>query len=104
MHAAGEEALNLAYQLVGEQVDRVELLLGYEGNAFSSTGDVEEDILSITAVHPMQEGALKQLLTNVGSSWDLVKKLIHQGKLVELNYLGVRYYLRRIITPGGSNF
>lgn len=32
-------------------------LIGYEGNAFAFTGDVEEDLLSITAVHPMREDA-----------------------------------------------
>jgi wyosine [tRNA(Phe)-imidazoG37] synthetase (radical SAM superfamily) len=35
---AEAEAINLAYQLVEREVDHVELLLGYEGNAFSSTG------------------------------------------------------------------
>jgi wyosine [tRNA(Phe)-imidazoG37] synthetase (radical SAM superfamily) len=98
--AAGEGSINLAYLLVGERVDHVELLLGYEGNAFSSTGDAEDDILSITAVHPMREDALRHLLKEVGSSWDLVTKLIQHGELVELEHLGKRFYLRRIHPHG----
>ncbi len=100
VQAAQEGSINLAYQLVGERVNRVELLLGYEGNVFSSTGDAEEDILSITAVHPMREDAVKQLLTKAGSSWDLVTELIRQDKLVELQHLGKRFYLRRIPAHG----
>ena len=96
VRAADEGCINLAYQLVGKRVDHVELLLGYEGNAFSSTGDAEEDILSITAVHPMREDALRHLLKEAGSSWDLVADLIQQGKLVELQHLGKSFYLRRI--------
>ncbi len=84
-------------------MDHVELLLGYEGNAFSSTGDAEEDILSITAVHPMREDALRHLLKEAGSSWDLVAELIQQGKLVELQHLGKSFYLRRIHTHGDKS-
>ncbi|MCJ7825443.1 MAG: radical SAM protein [Anaerolineales bacterium] len=104
VRAAEEGAINLAYQLVGEQVNQVELLLGYEGNAFSASGDAEEDILSITAVHPMREDAVRQLLIEAGSSWDLVNDLIQQGKLVELQYLGKRFYLRRVLAHIDKGF
>jgi wyosine [tRNA(Phe)-imidazoG37] synthetase (radical SAM superfamily) len=50
-----EEVINRAYQIFSERVDRVEYLIGYEGNAFAFTGDVVEDLLSITALHPMRE-------------------------------------------------
>jgi len=40
----------------------VEYLIGYEGNAFAFTGNVEEDLLSITSVHPMREDAVKDFL------------------------------------------
>ncbi len=103
VRAADEGSINLAYQLVGKRVDHVELLLGYEGNAFSSTGDAEEDILSITAVHPMREDALRHLLKEAGSSWDLVAKLIQQDKLVELQHLGKSFYLRRIHPQGDKS-
>ena len=103
VRAADEGSINLAYQLVGKRVDHVELLLGYEGNAFSSTGDAEEDILSITAVHPMREDALRHLLKEAGSSWDLVAKLIQQDKLVELQHLGKSFYLRRIHHHGDKS-
>jgi len=87
------------YHLLREQVKRVELLLGYEGNAFASSGDAEQDLLSITAVHPMREDAVEQLVTKAGSNWGLVEDLMRRDKLVELPYDGWRFYLRRIAMP-----
>ena len=96
---AQEDQIYQAYHLFKEQVDQVELLLGYEGNAFASTGDAEQDLLSITAVHPMREDAVEQLLTKAGANRDLVEGLIRQDKLVEISYGGRRFYLRRIAIP-----
>jgi wyosine [tRNA(Phe)-imidazoG37] synthetase (radical SAM superfamily) len=61
---AKEEALNAAFQTFSEKLgsDKVEFLIGYEGNAFAFTGDVKEDLLSITAVHPMRKEAVAELL------------------------------------------
>jgi wyosine [tRNA(Phe)-imidazoG37] synthetase (radical SAM superfamily) len=94
-----EDQIHQAYRLFKEQVDRVELLLGYEGNAFASTGDAEQDLLSITAVHPMREDAVEQLLEKAGSNWGLVENLLRHDKLVELQYDGRHFYLRRIAMP-----
>ncbi len=96
---AQEDQIHQAYHLFKEQVDRVELLVGYEGNAVASTGDAEQDLLSITAVHPMRKDAVEQLLEKAGSNWSLVENLIRQDKLVELSYDGRRFYLRRIAKP-----
>jgi wyosine [tRNA(Phe)-imidazoG37] synthetase (radical SAM superfamily) len=94
-----EDRIHHAYQLFQEKLDQVELLIGYEGNAFASSGDSEQDLLSIIAVHPMREDAVKQLLKKVGAKWDLIENLRRRDKLVELNYQGKRFYLRRLATP-----
>ncbi|EEB74993.1 radical SAM protein [Thermococcus sp. AM4] len=95
---ASEETINRAFQIfagaLGE--DRVEYLIGYEGNAFAFTGNVEEDILSITSVHPMREDALKELLRKANADWSVVEKLINEGKLIELEYNGRRFYMRKL--------
>lgn len=95
-----EEAINRAYQLFSERLDHVEYLIGYEGNAFASTGDVEEDLLSITSVHPMREEAVGQFLARAGVDRSVVSDLIAQGRVVELNYKGKRFYMRRLPKPG----
>jgi wyosine [tRNA(Phe)-imidazoG37] synthetase (radical SAM superfamily) len=92
----GHEVLNQAYQIIRGQVEQVELLSGYEGNAFSATGNSEEDLLSITAVHPMRADAVEDLLRRNGDDWGTVDRLVQERRLVELGYEGQRYYLRRL--------
>ena len=93
--APDEHAINRFFQTLSKAVDGAEYLIGYEGNAFASTGDVLEDILSITAVHPMREQAVRELLRRANTDWAALENLIGQGKLVETNYEGHKYYLRR---------
>ncbi len=91
-----EAVINQAYQIFSEKVDQVELLTGYEGNAFAFTGNVEADLLSITAVHPMREDAVTGLLERAVTDWSVVDGLIARGKLVEMEYQGQRFYMRRL--------
>ena len=98
VRAPGEESLNQAYQIMagaGEKVRRVETLTGYEGNAFASTGDVEEDLLSITSVHPMRQDAVNAFLARTGSTWLVVERLVDCGQLEEVEYHGHKFYLRK---------
>jgi wyosine [tRNA(Phe)-imidazoG37] synthetase (radical SAM superfamily) len=93
---ATEAAIARAYEVFRAWHGRVELLVGYEGDAFASTGDPGEDLLSITAVHPMREAAVRRLVERAGTEWALVTELVSQGKLVEVEYGGHRYYLRPV--------
>lgn len=95
---AKEKDLNAAFQVFSEKLgaDRVEFLVGYEGNAFAFTGEVEEDLLSITAVHPMRKDAVENLLAKANADWRFIEDLLREGKLVELEYEGNRYYMRKL--------
>ncbi len=90
-----EENINRAYQIFSRRARHVELLAGYEGDSFDFTGNAESDILSIAAVHPMREAAIRQLLLQSNESWDIVQKLIDRGQLVKTEYQGHSFYLRR---------
>jgi wyosine [tRNA(Phe)-imidazoG37] synthetase (radical SAM superfamily) len=94
----GEEAINRAYHVFVGEVAQVEYLIGYEGNAFASTGNVEEDLLSITAVHPMRQDAVDAFLARAGSGWPTVHKLLARRQLIEVEYKGRRFYVRRLDT------
>ncbi|MEA3275017.1 MAG: radical SAM protein [Pseudomonadota bacterium] len=103
VRAPHPERLNRIYQIVSRRVAEVEYLTDYEGNAFASTGDATEDLLSITAVHPMREEAVRELLAKTGSPWDIVQGLIDAGKLRETEYEGRKFYVRcfhRSPSPG----
>ncbi len=93
-----ERIINRTYQIFRDRVGRVEYLIGYEGNSFAFTGNVEEDLLSITAVHPMRKEAVSKLLVRAGTGWAVVRRLIDQDQLVETQYQGSKFYLRRL--PG----
>lgn len=92
-------ALTGAYEVFRALAGRVELLADYEGDAFSPTGDPREDLLGITAVHPMREQAVTRLLARTGASQSLPEELVRRGELLEVDYGGHRYYLRPIDNP-----
>jgi len=96
VQAPAEEVLHRAYQLLSGRLAQVEYLIGYEGNAFAFTGHVEDDLLSITAVHPMREEAVRELLARAGADWAVVHRLIARGLLLELEYEGRKFYLRKL--------
>ena len=96
VYPSDEEAINRAYYVLSSEVGQVEYLMGYEGNAFAFTGNVEEDLLSITAVHPMREDAVDALLARAGSGWSTVRGLVARRQLVETAYRGRRFYVRRL--------
>ena len=86
--------VNKAFQIFGEKIDQVEHLIGYEGNAFAFTGNVEEDLLSITSVHPMREDAVCDFLAQADKDWTIVNKLISKRKILETKYNGQKFYMR----------
>ena len=96
IHAPDEATLNRIFQIIKQQVNHVELITGYEGNAFASTGNIAEDLLAITSVHPMREEAVKILLAKSGEDWGQVAQLINKGKLIQTEYDGQIFYVRHI--------
>lgn len=70
-------------------------------NAFAFTGNVEEDLLSIMAVHPMPREAGTEFLKKANVGWPIIEKLLCEDKLIELNYEGNRYYMRKLLSRRG---
>ena len=94
--AASEQVINMAYQIFSNRLSNVEYLISYEGNAFAFTGNVEDDLLSITSVHPMREEAVIELLKKADAGWGVVEKLIKDGSVVELEHQGRKFYMRKL--------
>lgn len=97
-----ESHLNRAYQILDARLPHVEYLMAYEGDAFASTGDVRQDLLSIAAVHPLRESAVKQLLLQADASWSLVEGLVRDEALKKVDYLDEHYYVRSLSGNGLS--
>ncbi|XRO77742.1 radical SAM protein [Methanocaldococcus sp. 10A] len=77
-------------------IDKVELLGKFEGNEFVFSENVEEDILAITSVHPMREEIIKELLNKANISFDIIEKMVNEGKLIKLEYNGEIFYMKKI--------
>ena len=86
----------MVYQVFSTSVKDVECVFGYEGNAFCLTGNVEEDLLNIVAVHPMQEETVREFLAKAGADWALIDELVSQDRIFATDYSGKKLYLRRL--------
>jgi len=96
VRSVNEHTINSAYQLFKEKAINVEYLIGYEGNAFAFTGNTEDDLLSITSVHPMREEAVNKFLKKANGNWAIIGKLISENRLLEVQYKGKNFYIRKL--------
>lgn len=93
---ASDQTLNRAYQVFKEHLPCVEYLIGPEGNEFGFSGNIEEALLGITSVHPMREDAVRQYLRRAGADWNVIANLIKRGSLIEVEYQGENFYMRKL--------
>ena len=93
---ASDHALNIAYQVFQEHLPCVEYLIGSGGNEFGFSGNIEEDLLGITSVHPMREEAVREYLKKAGADWNVIANLIKRGSLIEVEYQGENFYMRKL--------
>lgn len=98
-----EENLNMAYQIFNSSINAVELLTGSSDVDFTYSSDVEKELLSILAVHPMQKDAVDIFLNKAKTDWTLVDTLIHKNILKEVEYSGDRFLVRNLKNNGRVN-
>ena len=96
VRAPNETAITQAWSILSGTLDNVELLTGYEGNTFFSGGRVDEDLLAITSVHPMRADAVETLLARRGADRSVVRQLVDEGELVEVDYQGQSFLMRKL--------
>ncbi len=97
VNPADMRTLTMAYHTLRKNLSEVEFLIGYEGNAFAATGNAAEDLLSITAVHPMRREAVEALLARNGEDVKLLDTLLQQKLIKEAEYEGHIFYVRNYI-------
>ena len=91
-----EKVINTAYNIFKEIIENVELLLGYARSQFAQSVNIKNDILDITAVHPMTEEDLKELLSKSNEDWEVVYQLIEEGEVIEIEHGNKRFYMRAL--------
>jgi wyosine [tRNA(Phe)-imidazoG37] synthetase (radical SAM superfamily) len=91
-----EASLSRAYEIFSARIPATECLTGHEESAFTVTGNIVEDILSITAVHPMRENALRDCVLKAGADWSIIENLLDQKEIIMTDYKGENFYVRKI--------
>ena len=89
-----DRSLTAFHLVLSKSLQGVEYLVSYEGNEFFSTGDAEEDLLSIAAVHPMREEAVRELLSRAQADWSRLERLLERGFLLKTDYQNTTFYTR----------
>jgi len=94
--SASENEVNRGFHIFKEQGIEAEYLIGYEGNTFAFTGNLEEDLLSIMSVHPIREDGVKELLSKANESWSVIEKLLVQKKIIQTEYNDTKFFMRKL--------
>ena len=94
--SVSEAKIAEAWQIYNDSGINTELIVGFEGTLSASTGNVAEDILNITAVHPLREDSIMQLLEQNGADFTIIELLLEQKRIIKTNYTGYNYYLRNL--------
>lgn len=98
----GEGVLHRAFESLARRLPRVELLIGFEGDTFGTSGDPRHDLLSVAAVHPLREDQALAILEQDGAAESLLPGLVAEGLLVRLEHGGHTFYARRLARPGSD--
>lgn len=80
------------FKQMARRIPVTELLIDQDIDQFISTGDLREDILAITAVHPLFETGLRNMIIEANGSWSIVERLIQENRLERLQYRDQVYY------------
>jgi len=92
--AVTESKITEAWQIFEKAGIRTELLTGFEGTDTGFTGNAFEDILNITAVHPLREDVMTRLLRMDKADGEIVNSLLSQGLIKSVCHAGYTYYVR----------
>lgn len=101
--APSESIITRAWGILSDRLEMVECLTGSEGDAFFSSGRIEEDLLSITSVHPMRLESVRALLAQSGADWSVVQDLLKKGRLVQTEHGGESFLVRRLVPRASSS-
>lgn len=94
VHAPSELTVNEAFHIYKNMGLNVELLLEFEGTNFGNTGNIIEDIVNISTVHPIREDAMLELLKKNGADTTILNELLQIKYIKKVQYKSDTYYIR----------
>jgi len=99
----GADSLQSVFQIFSTSNTFMDLLFDLETTDFQSTGNITEDILGITAVHPIREGAIKNMVSMAHVDWSIVEELLTTRKIARIQYREEWFYVRRFETEAHAS-
>ena len=93
--APNAKQLIMVWQFFNNEGLNTELLTGFEGKHIGYTGNAFDDILNITAVHPLREDTMEELLWNDKSDTSVISSLLHMRLIDKVKYKGKIFYYRQ---------
>ncbi len=92
---ADMQTVNRLWKLLMDHNINAELLTGLEPAETGYTGNAENDILNITAVHPLREESMQLLLKNDHADDSAIESLLRKNLIEKVSYNSTVFYLRR---------
>ncbi len=86
------EEQDMAYTVFHSRGLNVEMLNRKETGEFELGRDPERGLLAILEVHPMRMDSVERILSENELGWDLVERLLRDGKIESIEYNGERYF------------
>jgi len=90
------EKLRNAYDIFRQKGIQAECIAGDEEDSFYFADDFVNDLLSISAVHPVREDVILNLLEKRGLDWSVIKQMIDSKLICSYEYNGKRFYKRNL--------
>ncbi|MCF8360693.1 MAG: radical SAM protein [Prolixibacteraceae bacterium] len=97
LKAISAENITKTWQYFWEKGIDTETLTGFEGTNTGFTGNAHDDILNITAVHPLRDDTLAELLEKEHAGMEVIESLISQRSIKKSHFNGHDYYVRNYI-------
>lgn len=87
-----KKIVSQCHALLAAQLPAVECLTPDDEGKFTVTDSAVRDLLSIIAVHPMEQKAVKKFLAKAGADWTAVEQLLQNGRVIKAEFAGKQFY------------
>ncbi|RJP66177.1 MAG: radical SAM protein [Ignavibacteriales bacterium] len=90
--APDRKTLDQLSDYIEKNIPNSETLFSPESNSFYAAGEIEDEILGITRVHPMREESLLKLIKDMGGNKETLLQMIIHNQLQKIFYQDKFFY------------
>jgi wyosine [tRNA(Phe)-imidazoG37] synthetase (radical SAM superfamily) len=83
-------------QTLRKRHDFIVPLFENEEDGFQSIGDLRNNILDITAVHPIRQSALRDMVFQSGNDWTIVEEMLREGTIEKIQYSDETFFRKNL--------